>query len=325
MDPGSPPRLPRDHPLAGCEQKLRRAQVHAQELHDELRGLGSGEFRAATFRTEKKPGAKNVFCTVVETVEEPSLHIATIIGDVVHNLRSPLDHLVFELAFLGLRGRRIPEKTAFPGSRDRANWNSRYVQETMLDGVLKQHRAMLYQLQPCYRRKDRPTEARLRRRGRRAASDLQYLWNEDKHRLLQAVSVTPVEVIPKLAFRSCAPRGALIIHPGFLGRPLKEGTEVVTVPFRPTGPNPKVDVHIEISCEVSLRSGLPVRYALGHIGDWVEHVIQRFEPIFETPHARRLWGLPRGSWVETEPLRRPRVSIGRWRLEGPHPATTPTG
>jgi hypothetical protein len=122
----SGPRLPRDHPLAGCEAKIWRAHEHFERLKKEIHRLGSGEFHPATFRTELKPDAKDTFWTVVETATDPPLEISTIIGDVVHNLRSSLDHLVFELAFLGLRGRVPRKRTASLGaSRGRTGCDPR--------------------------------------------------------------------------------------------------------------------------------------------------------------------------------------------------------
>jgi hypothetical protein len=319
----SGPRLPRDHPLAGCEQKLWRAHEHFEVLQREVRTL-KRELKPATFRTEKKPDTKDTFRTVVDEVNAPPLRLALIVGDIVHNLRSALDHLVFELAFLGLRGKKIPDRTAFPGSLTRTNWNSSYVQGVMLEGVMKKHRAALYRAQPCYRLTDNPTPATLRRRKRSAPADLQNLWNEDKHRMIQLAVAAPVEIRPSIRFRDCTERGHPRIHVGFLGRPLEQGTEVLTIPVTPTGPYPNVYVDIEIACEVSLRNGFPLRYLLAHIGDWVAHVVRYFEPAFETPQARRLWGLPRGSWVESAPPRRARTSVGAWMWIEGH-AAPPTG
>ncbi|MBS1870880.1 MAG: hypothetical protein JSS99_14595 [Actinobacteria bacterium] len=320
----SGPRLPRDHPLAGCEAKIWRAHEHFERLKKEIRDLGSGEFHPATFRTEQKPHAKDTFQTVVETVNEPPLEISTIIGDVVHNLRSTLDHLVFELSFLGLGGRVPRKRTAFPGSLTRENWHRPEVQTLMLHGVMQKHRAMLYRAQPCYRRKDNPSAATLRRRGRHPAADLQHLWNEDKHRIIQLVAVAPYEIAPRIVFHDCTRRGDPTIHLENLGQRLDVGAEILTVPVEVTGPNPKVDVQIEILCQVCLGNGLPVRYALAQIAGWVETVIQSFEPVFETPQARRLWGLPRGSWVESRPLTSRRKSTSGWRLVEGH-AAPPTG
>ncbi len=328
MERTDKPRLPRDHPLRGCEEKLWRSHEHFELLQGLIGTLGD-DLHPATFRTELKPRARGKLCTVVEVVDvvnEPHLRLATIIGDMVHNLRSSLDHLVFELAFLGLQGKKIPERTAFPGSTTKANWNSSYVQNTLLEGVLKKHRAMLYQVQPCYRRRDAPVGARtVRRRKRSPAADLQNLWNEDKHRMLQPVVVAASEIKPTISnFQDCLPAGEPRLHLEFLGRPLKAGAKVLTFLIRVTGPNPHVDVEIEVGCEIGFRNGLPVRHALAEIGNWVQSVIERFEPVFETKQARQLWGLPRGGWIEAEPLRRGRTWVRGWEIaSGQDPSVRP--
>lgn len=318
------PRLPRDHPLAGCEQKLCRAHKHFKLLAQKIDTLGSGELHPATFRTERKPNADDTFWTVVETVEQPPLYLATIIGDIVHNLRSSLDYLVFELAFLGVGGRRVPGRTGFPICDTRGYWLSRRVQDTLLDGVTAKHRALIYRAQPCYRRKDKPGPAALRRRPRSALVDLHNLWNEDKHRMVQLADLAPYSVKPRIRFDDCEPRGIPRIHTEVLGRPLKVGAEIFTVPIRPTGPKPQVYVDFEMTFQVCLREGYPVRFALAHIADWITALIQRFEPIFETPRARRLWGVPRDGWIEREPPRVPRARTHPWELPDGQ-LLTPTG
>jgi hypothetical protein len=314
IDSPAESRLARDHPLAGCQAKLWRAHENFELLQEQIK-TWTEKVEGATFRPESKPHTKDTLWTCVDTVVEPPLYIATTIGDVVHNLRSALDHLVFELAFLGLRGKRIPERTAFPCSETNANWNSTYVQDILLEGVLKKHRAMLYRAQPCYRRKDTTNPDTLRRRRRRPAADLNNLWKEDKHRMIQAVAVSPYEIKPRVGgFRDCRPTGPPRICLDFLGRPLKVDADVLEVPIEVTGPEPQVNVEIEIACEVGFRNGLPVRKALADIGGWVGAIIERFAREFETPLARRLWGLPRGSWIDAEPLRRGRTYVGEWTL-----------
>lgn len=314
MERPSQPTLPRNHPLAGCEEKLWRAQEHFELLQEEVGKLEHAEL--ATFRGELDADRDDLLHILVDNVTTPDLRIATILGDMVHNLRSSLDHLVFELAFLGLRGERVPDKTAFPASRSKKNWNSVQVQTVLLEGVLQKHRAMLYRAQPCYRMRDSASAAAKRRRLRNPAADLNELWNEDKHRVLRPVLLAPNEIVPTVGpFRDCRPRGMPIVHFDFLGEPVKPKTKVLSVPVVLTGPNPHVGVKIEIAGRISLRNGFPVVEAMGKIGKWIQGLLGWFAKEFETPQARRLWDLPRGGWVE-----RPMGAYGRptragWTVE----------
>lgn len=310
--PKSP--LPRDHPMAGCQEKLWRALEHFETLQAEIGKLKPEEL--VLFRTEPKPGVEDTLRTVVDAVREPDLRLATILGDMVHNLRSSLDHLVFELAFLGLRGKSIPARTAFPGSTSKANWNSSYVQHTLLEGITQRHRAMLYRTQPCYRKRDSASARAVARRNRSPSADLHDLWNDDKHRMIQPVVVTPYEVEPLIGpWHHCRPRGDPTLNTDFLGYPMKEGTEILTVPVQVTGDDPRVTVRVKMAGETCLRNGFPVLKSMSTIGNWVQAVLTVFTPIFETPAARRLWVLPRGGWVEREPTVLGRTDVRGWRVE----------
>jgi hypothetical protein len=57
-----------------------------------------------------------------------------------------------------------------------------------------------------------------------------------------------------------------------------------------------------------------------NIANYVRAIIARFEAIFETPQARRLWGLPMGGWVERQRrVLEPTIRQG-WKItEGPPP------
>lgn len=100
---------------------------------------------------------------------------------------------------------------------------------------------------------------------------------------------------------------------------MKPETEVLAIPVRVTGPNPSVKVQIEIAGQISLRNGFPVLDAMMAIASYVQSILLSFEPVFETKHARKLWDLPRGGWVEREPARWGRATSRGWRLNPQRP------
>jgi len=257
-----------------------------------------------------KPDVKNTFRVVVADFNEPPLDVAPIVGDIVHNLRSCLDHLIYELAFLGTRGgtrKPMPQRNAFPCSRTKANWNGLYVRETLLAGVLEKHRALLYRAQPCHGRQDTTDPKILKRRSFSAFEDLNNLWNDDKHRMLQPVAMLPSKVSHViLGSTDCIP-GEPRVNADFLYRPMKLDAEVLTISFLPTGHHPHVNVNVHVACEIGFGHGLPVMEPLAFISIKVEELLWRFEREFETPVARKLWGLPRGGWIESAPRRRRRI------------------
>lgn len=302
--------LPADHPLAGCQAKFARAHEHFNTLQDEVTAYYApreGEVQFGRFRAEPHPRAENLFRYVVAEVPDPPLRFATTIGDIVHNLRSALDHLAFELAFLGERGKVIPEKVAYPCSLTRANWRGRHVQHTLLAGVMAKHRADIYRTQPCYRKKDPPTSPRtLARRKPHPLADLEKLWNHDKHRMLQPVAIALNTMQATVVqTRDCEVTGNPRFSMGVFGRPFEPETEFLTVAIRKTGPDPYVYVQFEGEGDIAFRNGIPARQALAGIGTAVEGILAHFQPEFETKAARRLWGVSRQGWIETTPrLRR---------------------
>jgi hypothetical protein len=327
MASDSGPVLPIYHPLAGCEAKFWRAHEHFDALQSEITAeFASGETHLMTTRGEFKPTPdhEDVFLYVISVGEvfQPSLRYATIIGDIVHNLRSALDHLIFELAFLGLGGRSFPEKVAYPACRTQVNWNSRHVQKTMLKGVMQKHRAMIYRTQPCYRKKGTASPRAVARRKRHPLSDLDNLWSHDKHRMIQPVAIAPMTTHCQIVgLNDCEVVGVAELNRGYFGKRLEVDTEIVAIPIRATGANPQVNAQFEGEGEICFRNGLPSRESLATIGDWVQRVLTWFEPEFETPRARRLWGLPRGDWVDASPFKRVKAV---W-ITGDDPRERPPG
>jgi len=295
-------RLPHDHPLAGCEAKLWRAEQNFKLLDDEIGSYLDrhvepiarvGEFNPDTNRMVWSFGA----------VEQPNLILSAVIGDFIHDLRSTLDHLAFELSFLDTGGVIPNRKIAFPCCDTRADWDSNLT-NAKLKGINKKHRAMIYKAQPCYRRKDAPTNPRTiaQRRGR-ALADLEHFWNDDKHRTLQPVASALAHLHGEIiAIRDCVPRGSLHIDRQVFGRPLEQGAEPFWMPVRPTGPNPEVEMDLQIAVRVTFRNGLPALEILSRLGKWVAGLVEWFIPEFETRKARTLWGAPRGGWIEAVPI-----------------------
>jgi hypothetical protein len=295
--------FPRDHPLAGCEAKLARAQQNLELLDVEVGRYLDGHSEPVPAVGQLDPKTRRQMRWVVGVVDEPDLTVAVLIGDYIHDLRSALDHLAFELSFRDTHGAIPSRKIAFPCCRTRADWDDRRTQ-AKLTGINMTHRAMIYRTQPCYRRKDAPIGQRtLGRRSRNALSDLEDFWNHDKHRTLQTIASAPFHIHAEIIdIQDCAITGRLHLNKPVFGRPLERGATVFWLPVRPTGPKPRVTMNIQIAVRVTFRNGLPLD-TLAKLGNWVGDVIGFFAPEFETPRARTLWGAPRGGWIEEWPIR----------------------
>lgn len=73
--------------------KIKRAEKHLKELDTEVSTYAPSRPYIAE-RVVQPKGKKHIWQYVVRIMEQPDLNIAIIVGDVLHNARSALDHIV---------------------------------------------------------------------------------------------------------------------------------------------------------------------------------------------------------------------------------------
>ncbi|MCE9621865.1 MAG: hypothetical protein K8R99_05915 [Actinomycetia bacterium] len=96
--------------LRGVEVKLARAREHARTLHEESRAFFEQDLYRFVVDVHND-GRKHVWRTDCDPPSLPD-HFAALLGDFVHNLRSALDHLAWQLVLLN--GGEPHELTQFP-------------------------------------------------------------------------------------------------------------------------------------------------------------------------------------------------------------------
>jgi hypothetical protein len=288
--------VPKSHPLTGCIAKYQRAQFHYDTLRSEIEKRYGGDDALPTFTMERglDPDNPRVFRWVVSSFDEPPLEWATIVGDVVHNLRSSLDHLVYELSFLGTRG-KPGEKTAFPCALTKKSWNNNDTQQVKLQGVLERHKKKLYTAQPSYRRRDDASPGAFDLRRHNALWVLHELSNDDKHRMLLPVKtcITNLEFVVVGSTDCRLVSGAPKWNPASFGRPLELGSEIISIEIERTGPNPDVDVRFTIDSAIALQDGVALVPRLANTANSVREIVSWFSYEFETKSAMSLWNLDR--------------------------------
>lgn len=85
--------------LDSCFAKLARAEEHLELFREEADRLLDSVAASTTFKTTYDPDVPR-FLVSVDDEPTVSLRLCTIAGDYVHNLRSSLDHLAFQLLIL---------------------------------------------------------------------------------------------------------------------------------------------------------------------------------------------------------------------------------
>src|SRR5688572_11329470 len=99
--------------LTGVRLKLERARQHIEAIRARCEAFTDRDPLPFSSRVEQKQGPEGSIAYTAYAVvrEQPPLDLGPIIGDAVHDIRSALDHLVYELAPPNVRSK---DKTQFP-------------------------------------------------------------------------------------------------------------------------------------------------------------------------------------------------------------------
>lgn len=260
--------------LDGVDAKLGRAREHLEALYDEVNGFLSRKPHELIEDTDQEA---RTFRVSIKIREEPDeLGWGLLLGDFAHNLRSSLDHLVWQLVLLAQAkpGREnqfpiamsggaywCPRKDGTPGIRARS-----------LKGVSEKHRTMIDQTQPY-------TAGQLAKQHPLAI--LGDLSNVDKHRLLHPTFIA-VEAPTRDDIDVASTDEGAIAHIVFNSGPLKDGAEVMHTTFGTTDPNAKVHMKAEIPIRIAFGEDSPVKAeALGDpVLKYVDAIVKAFRREF---------------------------------------------
>lgn len=226
----------------GCFAKVERARELMQSLQAEVNAFMEAAPYSLRLYFYAETG-EQVVC--IETVRECPLRWAVIFGEIGHNLRSALDHLVYELARVR-NSNPSGAKTSFPiYSIHDTYWTPRKKRasprEEATVGVPDHARAIIDRAQPYHR-------------GNAASAHplatLAWLTNVDKHRLVHAVVVMGAGQNLIAAPAGANDRIVSVANPITAGTRLEPGTEVARVRIAPDQ-QAEVNVKGEIACEIA--------------------------------------------------------------------------
>ena len=157
--------------IEGYRLKLDRAKHHLDDLKAEIGAWEHSEPYSIVH--EPDPDGTDQFLIRVRARPIPQYPFSLIVGDLIHNLRSSLDHLVHALSIRGGASQEVAHRTEFPIFKDHAEFKKRGRNKIMYLSETEQ--AIVESVQPY-------------RTGDEWAFD--HLWvlhsmsNIDKHRLL---------------------------------------------------------------------------------------------------------------------------------------------
>jgi hypothetical protein len=136
-----------EHRLAGAVEKVNRAKEQFDELRAEMDAFFNAEPKPHTsigeFDTDSWAWIEGF-----QIRQPPPLRFGVILGDCVHNLRSSLDHVIWQVTLLD--GGTPDDSTQFPvASKSEAQFEA--MANLRIPGLSKEHRALVKRVQPYHR------------------------------------------------------------------------------------------------------------------------------------------------------------------------------
>ena len=214
------------HPLDGCRAKIERARLHLGEFADRVRNFtDQAPFKV---RGEHHPESNEiVFVAEANDACPPiPLDLALIAGEVAHQLRSALDHLVWQLVIAHTGQSPQGTKSGFPIFKTEAGYEQR--SGSMILGVSERARERIRAAQPYHL-------------GGDAESALTWvvhqLNNTDKHRLIP-VAVEHTSVGSVVMSTDDGVVSEILPWQEHVREPLHDGAEIARVLIPEVNPAP---------------------------------------------------------------------------------------
>lgn len=264
------------HPLDGARLKVQRSLEHETALHHAISAFLEANPYGATFEHNAASGEQIVRIQISDV--QPPLEWSILLGEVLHNLRSALDHVVWQL-ILHDGGQPRPKVSGFPVYTDEPSYrrSGRGGGQQMIDGIKGPGRSIIDGAQPF---------AEGQRAKLTALYMLNELWNIDKHRTLHLM-----RMMSDVAHVSLGAASGLRIESQELraAGPIEDGAEIARLRLVATQQQAMLALNAEIrqdivfdEAEPSALTNAPVRANLSVVGGQVQSLVERFAPIFDS-------------------------------------------
>lgn len=250
--------------LAGVRVKIERAKKHIADLRAAWDPIGYADTNSSPYRTYTDIDPKTREQIVRMAILDPlDPNLGAIAGDAVHNLRSALDLLMWQLVIAG--GGTPNDETMFPIGRSKKNFETALAGR--IQGASANVRVLMESLKPY-------------KGGNDALWRIHRIDIVDKHHVLipTGIAIEAVMVPDNVPFDGARRRMIpnLISDPIF---PLEDGAEILRLP--PSSTDPEVNVHAEAICEVAFSEpevviGKAMIPTLTQLANYVEGVVHAF-------------------------------------------------
>lgn len=225
--------------LEGVRFKLDRADEHIKESTRRVNAITANPYIVRPYHCGAGDGWDEWELRLSNVVQVPS-DLGIPIGDAVHNLRSSLDHLMWQLVLLN--GCTPTKRTQFPIFEDLDDY--RCDSRAMRKGISKKHDALVKDLQPHQRVGDERNHP---------LWWLSELNNFDKHRLVLLANM----VIPGLGLRTSVPHELDIESLAVFAPEAKDGAVIAKLKVFPHSPDAEVRMNPRVPCQIRFAKGNP--------------------------------------------------------------------
>lgn len=250
--------------LAGIMAKWDRAHAHLEALQHEIAVFFDGDPYSFGEYLDCEAGEYGLR---IEMNTPLPLAWSVIVGDYIHNLRSALDHLAWQLVLVS--GGKPSERTQFPIFMAEPTGRAIGRWDQMVAGMVEPVVAQIRDVQP-YAAGDQAKQHTL--------AILNALSNIDKHRLplarVAAIAAHEPGTLGLLPKRDVEILDAQIK----IGVPLEDGDEIAWATVRCTGPNPEIDTQGPVPMNVAFTAGsydVPMQ-GLVEVGQYTQKLVTLF-------------------------------------------------
>lgn len=129
--------------LIGVDSKITRASIHLEELKAQFADIEELDAESIAYHFDEETG-DHIWRMAVEPPDIP-VDLSAVVGDTLYNLRSCLDHLVWQLVLLNSK---TPNRgNAFPIFINKVEYEK--WKQTKLKGISAEATAIIHSIQPC--------------------------------------------------------------------------------------------------------------------------------------------------------------------------------
>jgi len=257
-----------DERLTLVRVKIERAKKHLHDMEAEVRLFLEGKPYVIGTRGDPETGRRIYYLV---SVREPALGLAAMVGDVLQNLRSALDHLAYQLVLVGTRGVTPSRRVYFPIADDGTKYKTE--KPGRVKGMRQDAIDAIDALKPY-------------KGGNDPLWRLHRLSIVDKHRLLIAVgsAFRSINVAPLLERQFPGVAGKVTLPPLWLKPadrlfPLKQGDELFA-DLPDTEVVDKVGFAFDLAFgEPQVVEGEPLLPTLQGMADLVDKIVCSFRPL----------------------------------------------